>query len=168
MAAHDFKKTYFKHPVWCTYCKEFLWGVTKAQGSKCGVCKAIVHEKCRAIAGQCPGANFYKDKNNRPASAAPGGGNGTTNTSSTTLTNSQQQQQTTTTVPSNVTPPNGGLKCLAKAVFDFPPENERELALKVGDVVEVLRIDDEWWFGVTQDNKEGYFPGSYVEKTGQW
>jgi len=81
------------------------------------------------------------------------------------------QVQTTTPSTGQTTPqptPNNGLKCLCKALFDFPPENERELDLKIGDVIEVLRIDDEWWFGVTQDNREGYFPGSYVEKIGQW
>jgi len=179
MAQHDFKKTFFKHPVWCTYCKEFLWGVTKSQGSKCKVCKAIVHEKCRSIAGQCPGTNFYKNAQNKnrpqappPTSNSTGtvpqntGGASTANSAS--PVNQANPQPGSTTTGQVTTPPNNGLKCLAKALFDFPPENERELDLKIGDTVEVLRIDDEWWFGVTQDNKEGYFPGTYVEKIGQW
>lgn len=43
----------------------------------------------------------------------------------------------------------------ALALFDFPPENARELALKKGDIIEILKVDSEWWFGVLPDGSEG-------------
>jgi len=55
-----------------------------------------------------------------------------------------------------------------KALWDFPPENARELELHVGDVVEVLLVVDEWMFGVFSDGREGYFPTNYCEKIGSW
>lgn len=56
----------------------------------------------------------------------------------------------------------------ARALFDFPPESEHELELKVGDQVEVLREEGEWWFGSLPDGRQGYFPYNYVEKIGNW
>lgn len=56
----------------------------------------------------------------------------------------------------------------AVALFDFPPETPGEVALKKGDVIDVLKIDGEWWYGVLTNGEEGYFPGSYVEKIGNW
>jgi len=52
---------------------------------------------------------------------------------------------------------------IAVALFNFPPENERELALKVGDVITVLEEVNEWWFGTLSDGRKGYFPAHYVE-----
>lgn len=184
MAQHDFSKKFFKHPVWCTYCTEFLWGVVKSQGSKCKVCKAIVHEKCRTIAGQCPGAGFYKDKGARPAAPPPGGAaptTGNTSTNSYSGSNSSTNGSAASAPATGYAAPVGGVqpatgyppspapaKRMVRALFDFPPENERELELKAGDVVEILRVDDEWWFGQFPDGREGYFPGTYVEKIGSW
>jgi hypothetical protein len=56
----------------------------------------------------------------------------------------------------------------AKALFDFPPESDHELELRVGDQVEVQREEGEWWFGVLSDGRQGYFPYNYVEKVGNW
>jgi len=58
---HQWVKTYFHSPTWCTYCKEFLWGVAKKQGSRCSVCKANAHFKCceHDICGHCKGPGFY-------------------------------------------------------------------------------------------------------------
>lgn len=35
MTDHSFKHTYFKKPVWCSHCGQFLWGVASKQGYKC-------------------------------------------------------------------------------------------------------------------------------------
>lgn len=43
----------------------------------------------------------------------------------------------------------------AQAMFDFPPESEHELELKVGDKIEVLQQEGEWWFGVLGDGRRG-------------
>jgi len=62
----------------------------------------------------------------------------------------------------------GGPKKMARVLFDFPPENPRELALKAGDMVEIMQVDEEWWYGVLATGAEGFFPGNYVEKIGGW
>lgn len=70
--------------------------------------------------------------------------------------------------PEKVTTPHKPVCYFARVKFDFPPENERELELKQGDMVEVLQVVDEWWFGCLPNGREGYFPGNYVEKIGDW
>ena len=37
-----------KKPTWCSYCKKFIWGITKTQQKcfKCGNCKVTLHRKC--------------------------------------------------------------------------------------------------------------------------
>eukprot|EP01127_Copromyxa_protea_P000573 TRINITY_DN10494_c0_g1_i1.p1 TRINITY_DN10494_c0_g1~~TRINITY_DN10494_c0_g1_i1.p1 ORF type:complete len:148 (+),score=21.20 TRINITY_DN10494_c0_g1_i1:43-486(+) len=147
MAQHNFVKTYFSHPSWCSYCKEFIWGVTKKQGYKCTGCKGIAHGKCRTNAGTCSML----------------GGLGSSSSSAV------HQQSATHLNPAPVQAVNvPEPQRFAKALFDFPPENERELELKKGDVVEVLQEIDEWWFGVLPDKREGFFPYNYVEKIGNW
>eukprot|EP01126_Amoeba_proteus_P047732 TRINITY_DN5471_c0_g1_i7.p1 TRINITY_DN5471_c0_g1~~TRINITY_DN5471_c0_g1_i7.p1 ORF type:complete len:145 (-),score=22.58 TRINITY_DN5471_c0_g1_i7:81-515(-) len=144
MAQHNFVKTYFAHPTWCSYCKEFLWGVHKKQGYKCTGCKGVAHGKCRVSAGTCSmiviSATTTAPRSSQPVYSTP--------------------QVTKTPEPEP--------QRFAKAMFDFPPENERELELKKGDVVEVLQEVDEWWYGVLPDGREGYFPYNYVEKIGNW
>jgi WD40 repeat protein len=48
--AHSFAKAFFKNPTWCDHCKQFIWGVTKKQGFKCGECGFNAHKKCVALA----------------------------------------------------------------------------------------------------------------------
>ena len=35
VAEHRFRRYYFKTFTWCSYCKEFIWGVHTKQGWKC-------------------------------------------------------------------------------------------------------------------------------------
>ena len=50
-------------------------------------------------------------------------------------------------------------------IFPFEPSEKNELKLEVGDLIDVLKIDETgWWKGCclrTQDN--GWFPSSYVK-----
>jgi len=142
---HQFVEMYFAHPTWCTYCKDFLWGVHKKQGYRCNVCKGVAHSKCRKIAGSCLGNGSVAPP--KEDSHPPG------------------QPETK---PQPASTPSETPQCFARANFDFPPENDRELELKKGDVVEVLQQVDEWWYGVLPDGREGYFPANYVEKVGNW
>ena len=48
------------------------------------------------------------------------------------------------------------------AIYQFVPETEVELRLEVGDVVEVLNQQGEWWEGRTQDGRAGLFPANRV------
>ena len=48
------------------------------------------------------------------------------------------------------------------AVYDFDAENEAELTLREGDVVQVLHCDGEWWEGELQDGRLGLFPANRV------
>lgn len=50
-----------------------------------------------------------------------------------------------------------------RALYSFDGENDDELSLKKGDVVDVVEIIDEgWWIGLCQ-GKSGMFPSNYVE-----
>nr|XP_022293722.1 SH3 domain-containing kinase-binding protein 1-like isoform X11 [Crassostrea virginica] len=51
----------------------------------------------------------------------------------------------------------------AKVLFDYEPENEDELKIEVGDIVEVIKQEEEgWWEGVL-NGKTGVFPSNFVE-----
>ncbi len=52
-----------------------------------------------------------------------------------------------------------------KALYDFIPEGEGELAFKVGDTITLLDwTDPDWWHGEL-NGLQGVFPASYVEST---
>lgn len=149
MGDHIFVKEYCSSPTNCSVCKQFIWGITKKQQKayKCTQCKGFSHSKCRVTAGPCsknPQTNIRKADQHA---------------SQPTQQERQQQQQQQAVQQE---------KRYAKAAFDFPPENERELELKKGDVVEVLQEVEEWWYGILPNGKEGYFPSNYVEKIGNW
>uniref|UniRef100_A0A8C4R4U7 Neutrophil cytosolic factor 4 n=1 Tax=Eptatretus burgeri TaxID=7764 RepID=A0A8C4R4U7_EPTBU len=51
----------------------------------------------------------------------------------------------------------------AKAMFDFLASDEKELSIRVGDVISLLqRINNDWFEGSLK-NRTGIFPASYVE-----
>ncbi|XP_062406540.1 CD2-associated protein isoform X2 [Sardina pilchardus] len=51
-----------------------------------------------------------------------------------------------------------------KALFDYVPQNEDELELKVGDVVEITEeVEEGWWSGVL-NGKFGLFPSNFVKE----
>ncbi|XP_052242477.1 uncharacterized protein LOC127852563 [Dreissena polymorpha] len=51
----------------------------------------------------------------------------------------------------------------AKVVFSYEPEQEDELKLDIGDMVEVLKQEEEgWWEGIV-NGKQGMFPSNFVE-----
>ncbi|KAJ3155391.1 hypothetical protein HDU86_004293 [Geranomyces michiganensis] len=54
----------------------------------------------------------------------------------------------------------------AVALYDFEADLVEELDLKEGDIIQVLSAEErggEWWFGVVGD-RQGWFPGTYVER----
>ena len=50
------------------------------------------------------------------------------------------------------------------ALYDYTPVQPDELSLTEGDVVYVVRKnEDDWWVGVVGD-RHGLFPGTYVQE----
>ena len=55
-----------------------------------------------------------------------------------------------------------------KAAYPFAARNADELNLDEGDVIKVLRQEDEhWWVGEMEDGRQGYFPASYTVMIGK-
>ncbi|KAK3753515.1 hypothetical protein QZH41_018021, partial [Actinostola sp. cb2023] len=54
---HKFVARFFRQPVFCSLCREFMWGFNK-QGYQCRVCTLTCHKKCHyKILSKCPGSN---------------------------------------------------------------------------------------------------------------
>ncbi|XP_033741605.1 uncharacterized protein LOC117328250 isoform X1 [Pecten maximus] len=52
----------------------------------------------------------------------------------------------------------------AKVVFSYEPENEDELKLEVGDIVDVLKQEEEGWWEGSLNGKVGMFPSNFAEE----
>ncbi|XP_051737898.1 SH3 domain-containing kinase-binding protein 1 isoform X6 [Ctenopharyngodon idella] len=51
-----------------------------------------------------------------------------------------------------------------KAAFSYTPQNDDELELKIGDVIEVLgEVEEGWWEG-TLNGKTGMFPSNFTKE----
>mmetsp|Transcript_16858 Transcript_16858/g.32904 ORF Transcript_16858/g.32904 Transcript_16858/m.32904 type:complete len:680 (-) Transcript_16858:439-2478(-) len=49
------------------------------------------------------------------------------------------------------------------ALYDFEPREDVELQLYAGERIKLISTDDpDWWFGSTEDGREGMFPITYV------
>ncbi|KAL4233124.1 SH3-domain kinase binding protein 1 [Mactra antiquata] len=58
---------------------------------------------------------------------------------------------------------SGFKKKKAKVVFSYDPENDDELKLEVGEMLDVLKQEEEgWWEGIN-NGKQGMFPSNFVE-----
>ncbi|KAM7367590.1 hypothetical protein PAMP_013876 [Pampus punctatissimus] len=51
-----------------------------------------------------------------------------------------------------------------KVLFDYQPQNEDELELKVGDIIDIIEeVEEGWWNGVF-NGKQGLFPSNFVKE----
>lgn len=57
---------------------------------------------------------------------------------------------------------------MAEAMFEYAPRHVGDLALKVGDKVEVTRKGDDGWWSGTLRGKQGNFPGNVAWLDVMW
>ena len=52
-----------------------------------------------------------------------------------------------------------------RVLYDYAPQQDGDLELKEGEMVTLLEspMDSDWWCGKLEDEKQGWFPKSYVE-----
>lgn len=56
-------------------------------------------------------------------------------------------------------------KCVAKFAFSHPhDENFQMLTLKAGDVITIIKQEEEWFEGESQNGERGYFPTNHVQE----
>ncbi|KAI7799943.1 CD2-associated protein, partial [Triplophysa rosa] len=51
-----------------------------------------------------------------------------------------------------------------KALFEYVPQNEDELELKVGDIIDITEEVEEGWWSGTMNGKSGLFPSNFVKE----
>uniref|UniRef100_A0A8B9H233 Osteoclast-stimulating factor 1 n=1 Tax=Astyanax mexicanus TaxID=7994 RepID=A0A8B9H233_ASTMX len=51
-----------------------------------------------------------------------------------------------------------------KVVFEYVPQNEDELELKVGDIIEITEEVEEGWWSGSMNGKSGLFPSNFVKE----
>lgn len=51
---------------------------------------------------------------------------------------------------------------MAEAMFDYAPQHVGDLALRVGDKVEVSRKGEDGWWSGTLRGQQGNFPGEFI------
>ncbi len=51
----------------------------------------------------------------------------------------------------------------AKVTYSYTPDNEDELTLQPGQIVEVIKEVEEGWLEGSLDGKVGVFPSNFVE-----
>ncbi|XP_059212144.1 CD2-associated protein [Centropristis striata] len=51
-----------------------------------------------------------------------------------------------------------------KALFDYQPQNEDELELKIGDIIDITEEVEEGWWNGTFNGKSGLFPSNFVKE----
>ncbi|KAG4108092.1 Src homology-3 [Neocallimastix lanati (nom. inval.)] len=50
-----------------------------------------------------------------------------------------------------------------EAKFDFEAQDDSQLSLKQGDIIQVIsRLSSGWWDGICNGNR-GWFPSNYVQ-----
>ncbi|XP_073709313.1 CD2-associated protein [Garra rufa] len=51
-----------------------------------------------------------------------------------------------------------------KALFEYMPQNEDELELKVGDIIDITEEVEEGWWSGSMNGKSGLFPSNFVKE----
>uniref|UniRef100_A0A3B3SZB6 CD2-associated protein n=1 Tax=Paramormyrops kingsleyae TaxID=1676925 RepID=A0A3B3SZB6_9TELE len=51
-----------------------------------------------------------------------------------------------------------------KVLFEYIPQNEDELELKVGDIIDIIEEVEEGWWSGTMNGKSGLFPSNFVKE----
>ncbi|XP_078145950.1 CD2-associated protein isoform X1 [Centroberyx gerrardi] len=51
-----------------------------------------------------------------------------------------------------------------KVLFEYLPQNEDELELKIGDIIEITEEVEEGWWSGTANGKSGLFPSNFVKE----
>lgn len=56
-------------------------------------------------------------------------------------------------------------RCSYQALYSYVPQNDDELELRDGDIVDVMeKCDDGWFVGTSRRTRQfGTFPGNYVK-----
>ena len=75
----------------------------------------------------------------------------------------QEDVRSSAGTPNSTLRSNQGYKMVARALYNFQPQNHRELGFKKGDIIYVRRQVDANWYEGERNAMIGIFPTSYVE-----
>jgi len=52
----------------------------------------------------------------------------------------------------------------ARVLYDYDAQDNDEISLQEGQIIEILKEDENGWFNVKLNNETGLYPGNYLEK----
>ncbi|KXS10459.1 hypothetical protein M427DRAFT_476751 [Gonapodya prolifera JEL478] len=174
--SHKFKQSNFTLPTACDLCGQSIWGMGK--GRACSECGFNVHNRCelkvppvcscvkgsghtRPASSGSRKTSYNADTASNRASVIANGADQSPNASGRLSPGSLLGAggRVLTTMESSISVTSS----LSRAIYSYTKQDDEEISIKSGDVVQIIEQDSDGWTKISVDGREGIVPTSYLE-----